>query len=87
MCITAPVLGAISSAYVASRMGGYTSKHTMPAVIFAAFIAMLSALPVPYFDNFLIAAAFLWSLLFFGAFILPILTGVMLSTVSVANRP
>ena len=87
MCITAPVLGAMTSAIVANKMGGYNSKHIMPAVIVAAFICMASAIPVPYFDNFYIAASFLWSLLFFGAFILPILTGVMLSTVNVNNRP
>ena len=86
-CVTAPVLGAILSGIVASRFGGYTSPHAMPSVIVAALVAVAVALPVPYFDSLWVVGALLWLLLFVGAFIMPILTGVMLHTVEVDDRP
>lgn len=87
VCITAPVLGAVLSGVVASNFGGYTSPHAMPAVIVAALMALAVALPVPYVDSFRLVAALIWLLLFLGAFIMPILTGVMLHTVDVNDRP
>jgi len=59
----------------------------MPSVIVAALVALAVALPVPYFDSFWIVCALLWLLLFVGAFIMPILTGVMLLSVDVDDRP
>ena len=50
----------------------------MPVVIFAGLLAVTVSLPIPYFDDARIVATLLWLLLIIGAFIMPILTGVML---------
>jgi hypothetical protein len=47
----------------------------------SSFLATVSSLPIPFLTNYWAAAANMWLLLFFGGFSLPILTGVMLSSV------
>lgn len=49
--------------------------------------AILSALPIPLVDNVHAALTLFWFLLFFGAMILPILTGVILTKVEPEIRP
>lgn len=49
-------------------------------------MAMICALPVPWLDNFRPFAFFMWFLLFFGGFILPPLTGIMLNSVEEHQR-
>jgi hypothetical protein len=87
VCVTAPVLGAVLSGTVASRFGGFKSSKAMSSVILAAIVAMGAAIPIPYFDDFYVIVALIWTLLFAGGFILPILTGIMLNTVDVFDRP
>ena len=41
----------------------------------------MNGLPVPYLNNFYLVIILIWLLLFFGAMILPILTGIMLDSV------
>jgi len=46
--------------------------------------AVASALPIPWFsskDDFYIVACLFWLLLFFGGFILPPVTGIMINSV------
>lgn len=49
--------------------------------IAVSILCLLSAAPIAFLDNFPLFLALLWLLLFFGGFILPCLTGIMLSTV------
>ena len=87
VCVTAPVLGAVLSGAMASKFGGYTSPKAMPSVIVGAIVAVCVSLPIPYFDDFSIIVLLIWVLLFAGGFILPIMTGIMLSTVDINDRP
>jgi MFS family permease len=43
-------------------------------------------MPIPFLDNFIIIAALLWFLLFFGGAILPAMTGMMLNTVEGSQK-
>ena len=43
--------------------------------------AVLSALPIPWLNSFTAVAPLYWLLLFFGGFLLPSLTGIMISSV------
>ena len=86
-CITAPIAGAVCSGVIATMFGGYRSKYALPSCIVASFITCLLALPVPFFDNFLYIIFSIWWMLFFGGYILPIVTGVMLTTVKADLRP
>lgn len=46
-----------------------------------AFLATVVSLPVPFIDSFIVCTFMLWLILFFGGFILPILTGILLNSV------
>jgi sugar phosphate permease len=52
----------------------------------AALFCLGCAIPIPFLDNFVIIAALLWFLLFFGGAILPAMTGMMLNTVNGAQK-
>ena len=49
-------------------------------------LAVLSALPIPFIHNFYIFLMLVWFLLFFGGFILPPITGIMLNSVTEYQR-
>ena len=60
-------------------VGGVKSNYALPVCIVVGCFAIASALPVTYIkDNFYIVIGMLWGVLFFGAMILPSLTGIML---------
>jgi len=44
--------------------------------------AMICAIIIPWLTNFYYVGSLLWALLFFGGFILPPITGIMINTVS-----
>lgn len=47
---------------------------------------MISALPCPFIDNFYLFFVFIWLLLFFGGFIVPVVTGILLVSVKPNER-
>jgi hypothetical protein len=49
-------------------------------------LAVLSALPIPFLNNFYHFVTFVWFLLFFGGFVLPPITGIMLNSVTEYQR-
>lgn len=44
-------------------------------------LGALTALPIPYLSNFWVVSGFIWLFLFLGGFQVPILTGIMISSV------
>jgi hypothetical protein len=86
-CITSPILGALVSGKISMNFGSCDSPKAMNTCIFFGLIAILASLPFPFIDNYKICIALIWIVLFCGALILPILTGIMLSTVDPELRP
>ena len=76
--ITGPIVGAGISGAVVTKLGGYGNKRVMPVVLCAGIFAVSVSLPITYFDSPYIVGFLLWCLLTIGAFIMPILTGIML---------
>lgn len=85
-CITAPTTGVIVGGIVIQGFGGYGSPKAIHISFLMAMCATLSALPIPFIDSFYIVLALMWSLLFCGGFILPILTGILLNSVGLYER-
>jgi sugar phosphate permease len=81
ICITAPIFGAILSGYIGSKLGGYKGQYTLPSVILAGIITSICGIIIPEVDNFLIFSVIIWIMLFCGGYILPIMTGIMLTTI------
>jgi hypothetical protein len=50
-------------------------------------IAIAASVPFPFIDDYKMCILLIWIVLFCGAIILPILTGVMLSSVQPELRP
>ena len=80
-CITSPVLGAILSGYISNKFGGYNSRYPLIFAFIAGLIAVAAAAPMPCVNDPLLAIFLVWIVLFTGAFILPIMTGVMLTCI------
>lgn len=80
VCVTAPVFGVMYGGYEIQKLGGYTSNQAVAKCfefsIIAAGFGILASF-IPFFPIFII---FIWVLLFFGASIVPGITGIMLSS-------
>ena len=86
-CITAPTLGIILGGFLASKSpSSEFSNLPMGICIFLATIALGFSLPIPFLKNIYIFAVFLWLVLFCGAAIMPILTGIIISSVPLNLR-
>jgi sugar phosphate permease len=86
-CITSPILGALVSGKISLSFGNCDSPKAINTCIFYGIIAVCASLPFPFIDDYRICIILIWIILFCGALILPILTGIMLSTVQPDLRP
>jgi MFS family permease len=83
---TAPVGGVIVGGIVMQHYGGYTHRTSQKILVLMGYCAIACAFPIPFLDNFYVIAALFWGLLFFGGFILPPATGIMISSVGIFQR-
>ena len=80
VCISAPVLGVIYGGYIIQSVGGYTNTEAINICLKYGIVAACCGIFTPYIDVFFFFIVFIWLLLFFGASIVPGLTGIMLSS-------
>ena len=82
--ITAPLFGIIVGGIISDSYGGYKGKNTYKAIQMCCsfgFISFIFAFPLGFLFSFVYITVLLWSFLFFGAMIVPIGTGIMISCV------
>lgn len=79
--ITGPVFGVIIGGNVTSRVGGFRAKKALRMTQCMAVLCVASAIPIPFIDDFPIFVVLLWFLLFFGGYMMPTLSGIMLETI------
>lgn len=72
------MLGAVLSGQVCKHVGGYNNRWPLIFAFIAGLIAVAAAVMMPWVDDPVYSIMFVWIVLFTGAFILPIMTGVML---------
>jgi len=80
-CFTGPISGVIVGGIITSKMGGYNTKKAQKLQVIMSTCALLCALPIPFLESYDAVATLFWGLLFFGGFVLPPLTGIMINTV------
>lgn len=80
-CITAPIIGVIVGGVITHSQGGYHSPKALKSCCVAAICANAVAIPIPFIDDFQVFAILNWLLLFFGGFIVPTMTGQILTIV------
>lgn len=85
-CITAPTAGVGVSGWLIHKCGGYSSPKALKMCSLFAVGALLSSLPVPFIDSYFPFQLCLWLLLFFGGFIVPSATGILLVSVKPNER-
>jgi MFS family permease len=81
--ITAPLSGVLVGGTFADNYGGYKGKNTLKALkLCCAFgtVAFVFAFPIGYLQSLIYITVLLWAFLFFGAAIIPIGTGIMVSS-------
>ena len=82
--ITGPLMGVIVGGTFADKYGGYKGKNTLKALkLCSAFgtVAFVFAFPIGFIYSLTYITVLLWVFLFFGAAIVPIGTGIMVSSV------
>jgi len=79
--ITAPILGVILGGVISQKLGGYNSFASQYLLIIIGLFCVCVALPVPFIDRVEYVAILIWLLLFFGGFIVPPLTGIVINSV------
>lgn len=76
-----PVCGVIVGGIITTAMGGYQTKRCLRCIVIMTWVGVCATLPMPFLDSFFWFFALLWFVLFVGGFILPAITGTMLTTV------
>ena len=79
--ITGPVLGVVIGGNITTKLGGYSTYTNLVMTCGAGLFCALVAAPVVFINQFFVFTSLVWLLLFFGGFILPSMTGIMLNTV------
>lgn len=87
MALTSPVSGAFLSGYIIDWFGGFYAPIALPFCMIISTVGVLCAWIVPMTSNYVIAIVQMWILLFIGAIILPICTGVSLTKIEPEMRP
>ena len=82
--VTAPLGGVLVGGTFADRYGGYKGKNVLKALkLCCAFgvVAFVFAFPIGFLYSLTYISVLLWAFLFFGAAIIPVGTGIMVSCV------
>ena len=82
--ITAPLSGVILGGTFSDQYGGYKGENAIKAIkmcIAFGFISFVFAFPMGFLFQLIYLCILLWTFLFFGAAIIPIGTGIMISSV------
>ena len=82
--ITAPLFGVLFGGTISDRYGGYKDKNETKALEMCVLFGLVSfvfAFPMGFLFQIVYLSILLWTFLFFGASIIPISTGIMISCV------
>lgn len=78
--VTAPTCGLLLGGQVSEMLGGYTGKHAILFCLINSILASIFGFPIPFVKSPKVCASLIWMELFFGAAMLPTLTGLMISS-------
>ena len=84
--LSSPISGALLSQPLLGMIGSFQSKYAMPLCLVITSVAFFFAAWIPFADNFGIAIGLMWIILFGGGALLPLLTGIMITSVEPEMR-
>ena len=82
--VTAPLFGVLMGGIFADKYGGYKGKNSVKAMKLCCafgFVSFVFAFPLGFLFSIIYVITLLWFFLFFGAAIIPVGTGIMISSV------
>ena len=79
VCLTSPTCGLLLGGFIVDKIGGYSKKGALIFCLIISFMSLLPGIPLPLVDSPILYALLLWFLLFFGASILPTMTGLAIA--------
>lgn len=79
--LSAPILGVIIGGVIITHLGGYNTPKAQKTLIISGVCAVICGLPVPFMPEFYQTGILIWLLLFFGGYVVPPLTGVVINSV------
>jgi len=85
--VTGPTAGVLVGGFITNHcIGGYTNRRALLLCFLVACLAAISAFPIPFLDKLFEVIGCMWALLFFGGFIMPNMTGILLNSVPYRER-
>lgn len=86
VCITAPTLGVLVGGYVIEKVGGYSNRNAIIICFYVSILSGCCGIPLPFLSNYKAFTGLMWFTLFFGGFIMPGLTGVLLFSIDSSTK-
>lgn len=84
--LSAPAVGALLGGFITTKIGGYTNPRAL-IMCFILFLLMTAGcVPMSYVDSIYAFSVCVWFIIFTQGFIEPVFTGILLNTVSKAER-
>lgn len=80
ICITGPILGVVIGGIIVQKMGGYEQKHSILYCLVMLAVGAFLTLPVYWLESIWSITAMIWMVLFFGGSTIPILIGILISS-------
>ena len=88
LTLTAPIAGSLCGGAITTKIfGSYANKNTVILCFGMQVAFMISCICNSYIENYIAFMAVFWFDLFTQAFLQPVLTGILLSTVVPVERP
>jgi hypothetical protein len=78
--LTGPTFGCIIGGGLTHMFGGYNHPNAIKLILYAGTVGMVVSLPIPFVDHTPTFLVLFWLSLFFGGFIMPGMTGVMINS-------
>ena len=81
ICLTSPTCGVLIGGYLIEKLGGYTNNNkTLQILLKSSIISFCCGILLPLINNFWLFLILIWFTIFFGASLMPGLTGVLLNS-------
>ena len=81
ICLTSPTSGVLIGGFLIEKLGGYqNNKKAIDLILKSSIISFGFGIFLPIFNNFIIFLILMWFTIFFGASIMPGLTGILLNS-------
>jgi MFS family permease len=84
--LTAPAVGALLGGFITTKIGGYTNRRALVMCFILFLLMTIACIPMSFVNSIEAFSVCVWFIIFTQGFIEPVFTGILLNTVSKAER-